>query len=203
MESPRCNTCGTPHPTYYSDGKCFSCVNIKVGKWRDSMLILGGGEPYVDDSDHLHTEIPLNPNVAKNLGLEYYYTGKACKVGKHPRKEPVDGRRRCLNCVNPRADARRDKAKTYHPATPCEVCQTSERRTQDNECIQCLKSALDGRVTASGQFQRANPDLILTKDGARMIGLKVYRTGRPCFRGHEGYRYLSTGTCIQCVKGGS
>lgn len=35
---------------------------------------------------------------------------------------------------------------------------------------------------------------------AYMAGVKTYRTGKPCKRGHNSPRYASTGCCVECVK---
>jgi hypothetical protein len=39
----------------------------------------------------------------------------------------------------------------------------------------------------------------MTRNEARISGLKLYYTGKPCRRGHDAYRYTTSGTCTQCV----
>ena len=38
---------------------------------------------------------------------------------------------------------------------------------------------------------------------AAQQGLGKYYTGKACGRGHDGERYTSTGTCVECAKGHS
>jgi hypothetical protein len=45
------------------------------------------------------------------------------------------------------------------------------------------------------------PDMIISREDARKLQLKVFRTGEPCRRGHRGFRWTSTGNCIPCAKG--
>jgi hypothetical protein len=39
-----------------------------------------------------------------------------------------------------------------------------------------------------------------TRNEAVSLGAVKYRTGRPCRRGHDAPRYVSTGMCVECVK---
>lgn len=39
---------------------------------------------------------------------------------------------------------------------------------------------------------------IITRSEAIGLGLKVYFTGKPCPRGHVGYRWTPSGTCVEC-----
>lgn len=41
-------------------------------------------------------------------------------------------------------------------------------------------------------------DEIMTRRAAAERGLKQYRTGRPCGRGHLCMRWTSTGACVEC-----
>lgn len=41
--------------------------------------------------------------------------------------------------------------------------------------------------------------MIIGRDEAKSSGLKRYRTGKPCLRGHMSERFVSTHQCCQCV----
>lgn len=56
-------------------------------------------------------------------------------------------------------------------------------------------------LTPDAMLMRDYPDTVVSKDEARDMGFKVYRTGEYCKRGHNGWRYVSTGNCIECIKG--
>ena len=53
----------------------------------------------------------------------------------------------------------------------------------------------------ASDIMRTAPDLVLSRGEARLFGFSVYRTGEACRRGHRGWRYVSTGNCIDCLKG--
>jgi hypothetical protein len=41
---------------------------------------------------------------------------------------------------------------------------------------------------------------IITRDGARALGLKRFFTGEPCKHGHVVERYVRGGGCVECVR---
>lgn len=114
------------------------------------------------------------------------------------RKKPVD---------TPRSIARKAGEMFYTPDAPCEVCGTlSPRRVNNNSCRQCelnnSKRGQTGRQDADKQFMESCPDAVISRADARSLGMGVYRTGKACKNGHTGFRYVSTGACIECLKGG-
>lgn len=44
---------------------------------------------------------------------------------------------------------------------------------------------------------------IISKKEASRIGAKRFYTGRPCIHGHDAERYVTTGACIECLRGAS
>lgn len=42
---------------------------------------------------------------------------------------------------------------------------------------------------------------VISKAIAKQFGYKTYYTGKPCINGHFSERYVSTGTCIECLNG--
>jgi hypothetical protein len=61
-----------------------------------------------------------------------------------------------------------------------------------------MEDAVDRRISASFEMARSLPEMEITRSDAKALGLKVYRTGRPCFKGHVGWRFVSNGACITC-----
>lgn len=41
---------------------------------------------------------------------------------------------------------------------------------------------------------------IISRDKAISKNLRVFRTGKPCNRGHNVCRYTSNGACVDCIK---
>jgi hypothetical protein len=50
-------------------------------------------------------------------------------------------------------------------------------------------------------MMRDTPDIVISREMAKGMGFKVFRTGKACKRGHVAFRYVSTGGCIECHKG--
>lgn len=238
--NPICPVCKWPSDKYL-DGSCWVCYNLKIG--ADYHALANGALP-----EDFPKGFPHSRGAASKAGSEFYFTGKACTKGKHPRKVLLISPKKCIGC--PRVDARRkaetrykpefecDVCKTYAPRivktdvcthchkeklaaahtrtirsvarhagekhytpdTPCLDCDTSERRVYDNKCVHCC-SATDSRRSGTQAFIDANPELIVTRDMARTVGFKVFRTGKPCSRGHAGFRYVTTNGCITCLRG--
>jgi len=61
-----------------------------------------------------------------------------------------------------------------------------------------LEDPVDRRTTASFEMARSLPQMEISKVDAKALGLKIYRTGRPCFKGHVGWRFVSNGACVTC-----
>lgn len=159
--------------------------------------ILDSTNPYV-----------VKPTELANIENSRFYVGvEACPTcgGLNLRRVETD---ECLSCklkpISPRQQAIKDGKLWYRPAKPCAICQTySERRVNNGECQECTRrtsGSKDGRATPGSELMRSQPDTILTKKQAKFMGIKVYRTGRPCRNGHTGWRYVSTNSCIGCLR---
>lgn len=61
-----------------------------------------------------------------------------------------------------------------------------------------LEEPVDRRTTASFEMARSLPQMEISRVDAKALGLKIYRTGRPCFKGHVGWRFVSNGACVTC-----
>jgi hypothetical protein len=40
----------------------------------------------------------------------------------------------------------------------------------------------------------------MTRDEARLLGLKTYDTGKPCKKGHTPIRYVTNSGCVECLR---
>ncbi|MBW1726017.1 MAG: hypothetical protein JRJ62_00270 [Deltaproteobacteria bacterium] len=142
-------------------------------------------------------------------GEKWYIPETTCKICNTQSPKHVDNGR-CQNCgdlngpkTSPRQIAISNGESWYTPVQPCPKCHTiADRRVTDGHCKGCVAPPTrDHRVTAESTMMKEFPDMILSRDDARGLGIKVYRTGGPCRRDHRGFRYTSTGNCIECLNG--
>lgn len=148
----------------------------------------------------------ISPRQAAIAAGEKWYTpDRPCiRCGTKAPRRVADGF--CKGCaagssdggLSPRQAAIAAGEKWYTPSTPCKRCGTLSLRHVDN-----------GRCRGCGPAQRSTgpsimeqcPDLVISRSDARTAGLTVYRTGRECRYGHRGWRYVSTGGCVDCLRG--
>jgi len=147
---------------------------------------------------------------AIELGVERYVVPIPCEISGHYGILTLEGR--CHFCEeersrpSPRQEALMAGKTWYIPAEPCPRCgERAERRVADGRCRGCVPgnggTVRDGRRSETSVMMAAAPDMVLSREDARKLGLKVFRTGEPCRRGHTGFRWVSTGHCIDCLKG--
>lgn len=151
---------------------------------------------------------PQTPNAAIASGSEFYVGLDACNKVGHVSIRTTQGE--CYLClhaskqVTPRQRALKDGRTWYVPDEPCDKCgQRAERSVSKGTCKGCINAVEvpDGRSTADSEMMRSCPDMVVSRHDARSLGMGVFRTGEPCKRGHAGYRYVSTGACIECLRG--
>lgn len=131
-----------------------------------------------------------------------------CKAYGHVRitNEKHD---KCYICdmnSNAQEQAVKEGNDEYVTRSKCGGCgETTLRRTKDASCTECDYTPQNGRGRTSDNattiMMRENPDMVISKEDADSLDIKVFRTGKPCSRGHTGWRYVSTGNCIDCRKG--
>lgn len=164
-----------------------------------------------------------SPEQSLTLGIDWYYGSPShsviCPHGPHLRKTSVSTGR-CVECEKdaahfkallkgPRALARAAGARYYTPNEACPVCgKPAPRHVVTNGCTGCQKGkgdatagAQDARRTPSQIFAEENPEFVMPREAARSLGFTLFRTGEPCRRGHTGWRYVSTGNCLACLRG--
>lgn len=196
---------------YLKDDNCSYCLNIDGNyfwpQWSQGDP--GRPEPW-----------STTPERSRLLGLDWYYGSPShpivCPHGPHLRKTSmVTGR--CVECEKdkayfksllkgprPRAEARAKGENYYVPLEACPVCSTlAKRHVVTNACSGCSKAGSidDARRSPSQIFAEQFPDFIIDRASARGLGFTLFRTGEPCRRGHTGWRYVSTGNCVDCLRG--
>lgn len=149
-------------------------------------------------------------NAARDAGLMWYDPIEPCEECGVQAPRRVNNNS-CRNCEDiSRTGARRQRSAArkaaraagnmwYTPEAPCDVCGVlAPRRVNNNSCQNCEQEARTGRQRPDHGLPR---DIILSRGDARILGLKVYRTGKACKNGHTGFRYVSTGNCVDCMRG--
>lgn len=210
-----CETCqrdqpftgGGPKVRYVLDGSCAGC------RHRDAPHLIAAWKGGATDAPDF---VPLSRDEAVAFGLDWFFGGDRngglmCYHHPHIRRTSVTTGK-CLECalvgVDPRKAARKAGHRYYAPETACPDCgQCAPRDVVTNRCTGCVKHGRarrevvgDARTTAASRMAAECPDLVLARKDAKALGLTVYRTGEPCAYGHTGYRYVSTGACIACLR---
>lgn len=161
------------------------------------------GECYFCEQERL---TPSPRQKAIQEGKQWYFPTEPCKqCGTIAERRVSDSR--CLGChpkkdATPRQIALHRGEAWYTPTEPCKRCGTlSERNVGNGTCRGCKNlTRNDARETTDSKFMRENPDVVMSRELAVTLGMKVYRTGVPCNRGHNDFRYVSTGSCISCLR---
>lgn len=182
-EGGHCPSCNRDNPVrHVVDGTCHRCLvegyddgTTRTPGYNEQLLTLDTEE---------HTLLP-----------------RACKNGGHLVKR-LKGSTDCVTCAevkaanpSPRQIALRAGEKWYTPGKPCPHCgQTAPKRVHDGRCQGCVPPR------ESVMANTLPDDTVMDKETARALGFKVYRTGDYCRRGHDGFRYVSTGQCIECLR---
>ena len=90
--------------------------------------------------------------------------------------------------LNP-ADAVAAGIDCYYTGDEC-PCGHNGKLTLSGRCYECHNKPLPVMAPAAG--------VVLSRAGARFLGLTRYFDGKACRRGHISQRYVSTGGCIMC-----
>ena len=128
-----------------------------------------------------------------SAGKDYYWVSTPGKMCGHVGKRTVTGG--CFICktTSPRKVALAKGDKWYMPENPCPRCGVvAMRRVANGVCANCNPERL------KAPLRLTNPDLIISRKDAKLLGLKTYRTGEPCINGHDDYRYTCSGNCVLC-----
>lgn len=145
---------------------------------------------------------PVSAADAHARGLDYFWVPQEGAQCGHPGKRTLTNQ--CYFCKtskSPRQEAVDSGSDWYmpEPNDPCARGHVALRRVANGICSQCAAEDRERKKAENVPFHRKNPDMIITRETATALGLKVYRTGEPCRQGHRGFRYISTGNCLECM----
>ncbi len=174
-----------------------------LAMYREAVVVLYGESCNVD----CLPSPPSSPSEATERGFKHYLRPQCCRdCGSVGLRITDDSK--CYFCESekrapsPRQQAIANGDTWYTPNEPCTKCgEIAERRVNDGKCKGC-KPAVDSRATPDSIMMEESPNLVVAREDARSFGFKVYRTGEACNKGHTGFRYVSTGNCIECIKKG-
>ena len=199
-----------PH-RYTANGRCVVCAKVEA---TDVASVIKGFARMLcrDTLQHHKSPYPVIHYYDDHVQLAAWLdrgkqpdalaSTKPCTRKGHPGITDANGK--CLLCrdergTSPRQIAIKSGESWYQPLTPCSMCGGSCKRRVDNGRTGCSVSAAKPRkVTPEQTLMAEKPLMVLPRDTAKAIGLRVYRTGAPCKRGHTGWRYCSTGGCLDC-----
>lgn len=148
-----------------------------------------------------------NATEANKQGKDYFWVRNMGSHCGHVGKRTLGDK--CYECVNadkpisPRQAAIQAGETWYTPADgdTCPRGHMARRRVSNGSCEECealRRPAASVREPAA--YEVLGADFVLSRVDAKGLGFKHYRTGEPCKRGHRGWRYLSTGGCIECKE---
>lgn len=195
----------------YDDGViCDACKNSSVKHTYNAVCqwcARIAAATYFNKAIKDKTQVPaLGVEDLRATAQLFYITSVPCSRAGHIGQRDVAGK--CYRCrTEPKPLSSRQAAKAagetyYLPERPCKKCGIiALKRVDDGYCQGCNVSRVDGRRLAEGVLLKDWPNLEVTLEFAKVQGLSVYRTGDPCRRGHRGYRYTASGSCIPCLRG--
>jgi len=143
-------------------------------------------------------------------GLTHYFTGVPCKHGHLSTRYTNTGgcsecmrrRVRAHNAANPEQKKLADR-RCYEAKRPERLAQAKVwRETNPELMVQYKKDWYErNRESIADQRKAARvPKPLSLRAIARNSGEMYYITNSPCKHGHWGYRFTSTGICIECNR---
>jgi len=202
------------------NNRCVTCARVDAADFHRTAIAgkpWPEGKPITDEMNIGWDASPIadfvghagNPDNAVKMGAPVWIRPDPCSRAGHIGVRLTDGGG-CYFCKqerdrpSPRQLALAAGETWYTPDQSCKYCGTlAPRRVDNGRCKGCSTNdtaSSDGRQTETSQMMRDNPDMVISRSDARVLGMSVYRTGQPCKRGHTGWRYVSTSGCIECLR---
>ena len=195
-----CDICGQRGyiTRYVRDDSCRNCLQTAWAKAFQEVTRAPG--------EHM-LSVPTSPAAAMSEGLTYWYKDDyaLCEKNPHPKARHVD-HGRCVACTGEKDGHQRQYAKDhaddhYNSTFPCVKCNFERYWTDTGKCATCHPRVKKSpNMSASRVFMEASPDAIVSREMATLMGIKVFRDGSQCRRGHDGFRRLN-GQCLGCING--
>lgn len=205
----RCKKCGSL--TFITaSGRCVTCMRNQITAVYMYNAIPEGSESY---NPALNLPEDFEAMDEAKDAVKLLKSGQGFKLGRevcstHGHiKLTNDKYHKCYFCEtqrNKRQQAIDEGDAYYLTRSQCSGCHNvTLRHTRDSSCVDCgyVPKTRKGATSGTTEMMKASPDTIISREEARSLDMKVYRTGEPCSRGHKDWRYVSTGNCVTCLKG--
>lgn len=104
-------------------------------------------------------------------------------------------------------DALAHGRKVYRTGLRCKRGHKGWRYVSNSACIDCLNGVAESNQEYSEEkrpeeaWMRERGRIKITRNESIQLGYKLYKTARPCKRGHLSFRRVNGGACIDCQKG--
>lgn len=211
----KCELCGSSSTRFAKNDNCIMCQRYKIELVRHFNTTKSDqwppNVPATLNNPYTMKEVTAMLDFIKDTPSAVLHYEPCHEYGHVRVSSCGDHCRQCSTLLDPQSQAALDHSDTYVPKSVCMGCRDiTRRKTDSGECTVCgyqphaagnrIRSD-DKRVTPDTIMMRDAPDTIVSREDAESYGFKVYRTGQPCRRGHTGWRYVSTGNCIDCLKG--
>lgn len=193
-----------------ASGRCVACMRDQIAAVYMFISI-----PEGDKSYRPAFNLPENfePIKEAHEAVKLLKSDEGFKLGKEVCadyghiKLTNDKHHRCYFCEtqgNKQEQAKQNEQEHYLTRSKCGGCGVMTlRNTVDASCVDCghLPGSRKGSVSPTTQMMLDNPDMVISRDDAIDLDMVVYRTGEKCKHGHTGWRYVTTGNCIPCMRG--
>lgn len=171
---------------YYSTDHCPTCETYGDYPLR-----------YVEDDTCVHCLVAgYNDEMGEIDWEKHTLRPTPCKGGPHLVKFHI-GTKKCATCTDrktPRQAAIAAGETWYMQRVPCSKCGTRAlKRVHDGRCQGC-------EPLSDRQENTLPVDTVIDRKTAKSLGFIHYRTGKKCKGGHTGFRFVSTGHCVQCHR---
>lgn len=180
-----CDVCGEPAPIFTLTGICSMCARIEALRAYNGAIAAGE---------------PVSATEALQMGIGYYFKQTPGKYCGHIGATLLNGR--CAYCESEKKESPRQQAISrgdvwYQPLVGdlCSNGHNAPRRVSNGSCKKCEQL----KARPSKPIWKLHPDMVISRSDATAMGLKAYRTGEPCRRGHKSWRYVSNGGCLECI----
>ena len=220
-EGIKCKKCNARFTSRYTKNQaCAGCTQLKAGDFynlckRHMHMFCSNPEGGWVSKVSAGVLRPIEQDVwDEMIDLAYIYqqnqhTGEftvsetPCKTHGH---YGLKRHGKCYQCqqmgtkLTARQQAIQDGKTWYMPTVDCPKCgERALKNIHNGACQGCNPPRKDTR-TPTMEMMDNNPDMIISREEARDLEMTVYRTGEECINGHAGWRYVSTGNCIDCRK---
>ncbi len=217
-DGEKCPKCNSRYRIRYTKTQeCVACATVKAG---DFYNLCKRNHRYVgNDEDGLHWG-ECQPGYRRQISdeewsemlklAELYHSDDKYTVSEKPCKTHghygLKRHGKCYQChssknkISPRQEAMHEGKTWYTPTSQCTKCgEKALRNVHNGQCQGCVPPK-NTKSCATISMMEQNPDMVIKREDAKSLEMTVYRTGEPCSYGHTGWRYVSTGNCIQCRK---